>query len=330
MSGNIYPLLFTPVYKDYIWGGDRIQRLFGRTSCPPVCAESWEISDRPEGMSIVSNGALSGTSLHQVIGSMGQYIFGKNRSCNIFPLLLKIIDARQRLSVQVHPDDQTAKILGAEGKTELWYVLAAEPEARVFAGFNRKINSVDFEKALRTNRIEDFLNSVPVRKGDAIYLPGGTIHAIGEGCLMLEVQQNSNTTYRVYDWNRVDKNGKARELHVSEALKSINWKKDDSKVIRQSEIKRIPSNHVHQIITSPYFTVSRLEIVKTEPVTNDGSSFHMLFIANGPVVITTDGGVHQVISGTSCLIPAAISEYTLAPVDEKAEIISISLPASTS
>ncbi|MDD5521031.1 MAG: class I mannose-6-phosphate isomerase [Kiritimatiellae bacterium] len=329
MPENIYPLVFTPIYKDYIWGGDRIRRQFQRTSCPSICAESWEISDRPEGMSIISNGTLAGTSIHQVLESMPGHILGRNRFDKTFPLLVKIIDARQRLSVQVHPDDQTAKVLNTEGKTEMWYVLAAEPGARVFSGFNQRINPATLEEALRTDCVADLLNSIPVSEGDSIYLPGGTIHAIGEGCLILEVQQNSNTTYRVFDWNRVDKNGKPRELHVSQALKTINWDKDKSKVIRRTEISKVSGNYIQHIITSPYFACSRIVLNKTGQFKNDGSSFQIFFIIDKPVVINTKGFVQQLTSGTTCLIPASIREYTLDPVDKNAGIINIRLPAPT-
>lgn len=324
MSERIYPLFFVPVYKDYIWGGERIPALFKRSACPKVCAESWEISDRPEGMSIVSNGMLSGATLHQVVESMPVELLGKGRSDRTFPLLLKIIDAHERLSVQVHPDDAQARQLSAEAKTELWYILSAEPGARVFAGFNTPTTPSSFESALAEQRVNELLRSVPVEAGDAIYLPGGTVHAIGEGCLILEVQQNSNTTYRVYDWNRVDKNGKPRELHVAEAMKAIHWDKDCARVIKTQPVEKPSVNSIHTIISCQYFTVARLRMANQETVENDGSGFHMLFVAGGAVIIHAGDSVQRAETGTSCLIPAAIPEYRIQPAGGKADLIRIS------
>jgi len=327
MTENVYPLLFVPVYKEYLWGGDRIGRFFKRPACPAVCAESWEISDRPDGMSVISNGMLSGASLHQVIEQMPEAILGPGKHQEIFPLLIKLIDAGQRLSVQVHPDEKTAEILGGEAKTEMWYILAAKTGAKIFAGLKNNIAPHDFEKAIKENTVDGLLNAIPVKEGDAIYIPGGTIHAIGEGCLILEIQQNSNTTYRVYDWNRVDKNGNPRELHVAQALKAINWNNTPVEVIRSGDGCHAKGNHIEKIVSCPFFTASRIDLKIRETVKNPCHTFNIIFLASGTAVIEANGSVQRLSAGNTCLLPAAIKEYSLFPEQGDAVAIHVSQPA---
>jgi len=332
MSTQIYPLLFTPVYKDNIWGGNRIPRIFNRKPQQKICAESWEISDRPEGMSIVSNGPLSGSSLHKLIETMHEDLVGSCLSTTIeqgkslvFPLLIKIIDAKQRLSVQVHPDEHTADIYRGKAKNEMWYVLDAEPEARIFAGLRPGVDREAFEEALRRKQIEDILCSTALQLGMAIYIPGGRIHAIGEGSLLLEVQQNSNTTYRVYDWDRLGKDDKPRELHVEQALHVINWKDSLPLTIEPRELEHPGMNSQWEVITCPYFHITRLELSEPEAICNDGSSFHILFTVTGNADIEGNGFTEKLRSGTSCLAPAALDCYTLTPTKTNTAVLRISL-----
>lgn len=323
MTSTLYPLLFTPVYKDYIWGGRRIPQRFNREQQADVCAESWEISDRPEGMSVVSNGPMKGSSLHQLVETMGKELLGSRVCYDVFPLLIKIIDAKQRLSVQVHPDNNTAAICGGEPKTEMWYVLDTDPDARIFVGLKPGTSPDLFEKALEQQKLEDVLTSVPAQPGMAIYVPGGRVHAIGEGCLLLEIQQNSNTTYRVYDWGRLGKDGKPRDLHIAQAMKVISWKDETNAVVGPEELESHGRNSRWKIIDCPYFTVTRLELTESEPMENDGSGFRALFVAAGQVDIKAGKTTEQMTAGTSCLIPAALNRYTLYPVNGKAQIICI-------
>jgi len=329
MIENVYPLQFVPVYKDYIWGGNRIETLYKRSSCPEICAESWEISDRHDGMSVVANGVLSGASLHQIVETMPDELFGPDRHETAFPLIVKIIDAKQRLSVQVHPDDKTAKVLNAEAKTEMWYILSAKPGAKLFAGLKENTTEKDFTRSLKENSVEQLLNSIPVHEGDSIYIPGGTVHAIGEGCLILEVQQNSNTTYRVYDWNRVDKNGNSRELHIKEALQTINWTAGNCSVKRIGDMINSKGNQVQIIVSSPYFTTSRLELRAREVLKNPCHGFSIIFTVKGSLAIEANGLKQILSSGQTCLLPAIISEYSLIPIDSKASAIHINQPVIT-
>ena len=327
MKETIYPLQFTPIYKDYIWGGNKIETTYKRSSCPKICAESWEISDHNDGMSVVTNGILSGASLHQLVETMSNELLGPGKNQKAFPLIVKVIDARQRLSVQVHPDDKTAETLGAEAKTEMWYILSADSGAKLFAGLKENTTEKDFTTALKENNVEHLLNAIPVREGDAIYIPGGTVHAIGEGCLILEVQQNSNTTYRAYDWNRIDKNGHPRELHIKEALQTINWTAENPQLKQLHDMINTRGNQVQNVISSPYFMISKLKLETREVLKNTCHGFNILFTAKGLLAIETNDFKQLLPPGTSCLIPAAINEYSLTPVDSRVTAVHICQPA---
>lgn len=320
---------FVPIYKDYLWGGNRIEKIYKRSSCPGICAESWEISDRHDGMSVVADGMLSGATLHQIVETMPDEVFGGGIHPKAFPLIVKLIDAKQRLSVQVHPDDKTAETLAAEAKTEMWYILSAKPGAKLFAGLKENTTEKIFTRALKENTVEQLLNTIPVRAGDSIYIPGGTVHAIGEGCLILEVQQNSNTTYRVYDWNRTDKNGKARELHINEAIQTINWSAGNLQVTRHHNIINRDKNQIRKLVASPYFTASRLDLKTSEVIKNPCHGFSIIFTATGSLVMEANGVKQFLPAGTTCLLPAAISEYSLTPVGSQAAVIHIRQPLVT-
>ena len=309
---NLYPLLLEPAYKDYIWGGNRIPRVFQRPLPDGIYAESWEISDRPEGLSRVTNGPLAGQSLADVIRTFGTAIAGP-ASPSTFPLLVKLIDARERLSVQVHPDDATAPLCGGEAKTEAWHVLKAAPGAQVFAGLRPGVTESAFREALAASRLETCLRAIPVKAGDTIFIPGGRVHAICEGCLLLEVQQNSNTTYRVYDWGRVGNDGKPRELHIAKAFQVIRW--GDA-----GEPKTVPRPLTHadgtsslELVSSPYFRLERLDLNGPQTCRHDGRSFHALFTSGTALDVEVGGERVEVPFGRSCLIPAAIREYRLVP-----------------
>jgi mannose-6-phosphate isomerase len=331
---DLYPLLFKPTYKEYVWGGNRIPRLYNRTGHPYTCAESWEISDRPEGMSVVSTGPLSGKSLHDLVTTFSEHLIGYPRSTSAaadshpaaFPLLTKIIDAKQRLSLQVHPDNRTAETCGGEPKTEMWYVLDAEPGARIFSGLKPGVDRKTFEQALNEQRLENVLRSIPATSGTIVFVPGGRVHAIGEGCLLLEIQQNSNTTYRVYDWGRVGKDGNPRELHIAQALKTINWTDTAGPAREPVRIRESETGTLWEIVDCAFFRVTRLDLRTSETVNNDGTSFNALFACAGKINIEEGGRTTTISAGTSCLIPAAVKNYRLTPMDgDDATVICTSL-----
>jgi mannose-6-phosphate isomerase len=218
------PLTFEPIFMERIWGGRRLESDFGKNLPPrkPI-GESWEIVDRPEAQSIVRSGVLRGKSLHELWTHHRSEIFGDVPRLPRFPLLVKLLDARDKLSLQVHPPEEVAGRLGGEPKTEFWYVAAADPGAELYLGFREPITRNQFEKALRDGTAADHIHRIRVQSGDAAFLPSGRFHALGAGNVLIEIQQNSDTTYRVFDWNRVDAKGKRRQLHIDQALQCIDF-----------------------------------------------------------------------------------------------------------
>ena len=315
------PLLFSPVYKDYIWGGNRIATTYDRDLPEGIYAESWEVADRPEGMSVVSDGPLTGCTLHELTQQFGADLVGTAAEGERFPLLIKIIDSKQRLSVQVHPNNANAAAVGGEPKTEMWYVLAADAGAGVFAGLRSGTNSADFRKALEEGRLEEAVNFLPVAAGDAIFVPGGRIHAIDDGCLLLEIQQNSNTTYRVHDWGRVGHDGKPRPLHIEEAMQVIDWNDAGDAKVKTSRTDMAGGNSVKEIVCCPYFNVEELQLATALQVKGDGSSFEVWFVAEGGVTLQAEGTRTVVARGVSCLVPAALREYSLEPASGASRVI---------
>ena len=323
---NAYPLLLQPVYKDYIWGGDRLARRYGRTDTPNICAESWEVTDRPEGMSVVINGSLKGKTLHELVETMGEQLLGSHRGQSVFPLLIKVIDAKLDLSVQVHPNDNNAHTTGGQAKTEMWYILAADPDAKIYAGLKPGVTQEVFEAAMEEGTLETVaLAEVPAKPGRAIFVPGGRVHAIGAGCLLLEIQQNSNTTYRVYDWGRTGQDGKPRETHIEQAIQVIDWENAAPEVVPPRPLATDGPNLWYAIIRCPFFSTARVELSEPEEVSHDGNSFHALFVTNGTVLVGANGVMASASAGTSCVVPAAATYYTLTPVGGPACVVQISL-----
>jgi mannose-6-phosphate isomerase len=219
------PLAFEPIFMERIWGGRRLESKFGKKLPPGAqIGESWEIVDRPEAQSVVAHGPLKGKSLHELWAEDRSSIFGNVPDAPRFPLLIKLLDAHEKLSLQVHPPQEVARKLGGEPKTEFWYVAAADSGAELFLGFREPITRDQFEKALRNGTAADYVHKISVKPGDVAFLPAGRLHAVGAGNLLIEIQQNSDTTYRVFDWNRIDPvTGKPRQLHIEEALQCIDF-----------------------------------------------------------------------------------------------------------
>ncbi|HPR83437.1 MAG TPA: class I mannose-6-phosphate isomerase, partial [Pontiellaceae bacterium] len=220
---TLYPLRFNPVYKDYIWGGSRIPKLYNRDLPDGIYAESWEISTHPDGTTQIANGPLAGKTLRDLLPEHKTALLGTGIKGDDFPLLIKLIDSREILSVQVHPNNTNAAAVNGEPKTEMWYFLEGDGTAQIYCGLKPGIGKTEFLNALENKTFFSILKTIPAQKGEAVFVPGGCVHSIGVGCLILEIQQNSNTTYRIYDWDRVDASGKGRELHIDKALKVINW-----------------------------------------------------------------------------------------------------------
>jgi mannose-6-phosphate isomerase len=288
--------------------------VFHRPLPPGVYAESWEAADRPEGSSTVRNGPLAGHTLGEVTRALGPRLLGAAAPAagGAFPLLVKLIDAREQLSVQVHPDEAACARYGGEPKTEAWYVLDAAPGAALHAGFARPVDEAAFRQALDRKAVAALLHAVPVAAGDSIFIPAGRVHAIGAGCLIFEVQQNSNTTYRVYDWDRVGKDGQPRPLHVAQALPVIRWNDVTPATI---PARRAPAqgNRLQELLACRWFALDQADLVAPEDCRMDGRSFHLLFAAAGEVTVEAGGAAAPCPAGATCLVPAALGHYRLVP-----------------
>jgi mannose-6-phosphate isomerase len=321
---KLYPLRFEPVYKDYIWGGSRIPQLYSRNVPDGVYAESWEISTHPDGTTAIANGPLAGKTLRDLLPEHKTALLGSNVNGDDFPLLIKLIDARDVLSVQVHPNDGNAAAVAGQAKTEMWYFLEGDGSAQIYCGLKPGIGKDEFLQAMENKTFVDILQSIPARKGEAVFVPGGRVHAIGTGCLILEIQQNSNTTYRIYDWDRVDANGKGRELHIDKALQVIDWENNGDPRCKVGGTT---------IQNCEYFRLDRFELSAEQnfPMAPSapqmgGTSFHALFIAEGSGVIMWDGGEEKLAPGQSWLVPASQGEYTLCPDSAKLMVLCTTIP----
>jgi mannose-6-phosphate isomerase len=309
------PLTFKPVYKDYIWGGDRLSKQFHRTGTPTPCAESWEISAHPDGTSIVSQGKYAGRSLPDLATEFGVALMGtKTPDPTRFPLLFKLIDARDKLSVQVHPNNANAALTHGEPKTEMWYVLDRVQGSSLYAGLREGATPELLRAALLNGTADKCLTEVQVNPGDAIFIPGGLVHAIGDGCLIYEVQQNSNTTYRLYDWNRVGADGKPRPLHIEESFKTIEW--DNARMrecanARMRECANARIANYKSLVSCTFFQVGKLALEGSASLAHDGTTFTALFVEDGNVSAEAGGETVQLTKGMSCLIPAAAEHFLL-------------------
>lgn len=320
---SLYPLLFEPVYKDYLWGGNRISQRYQRANTPDPCAESWELADRPEGMSIVANGELKGKTLHELVNMFGESLLGsRHAQCQTFPLLIKIIDARKDLSVQVHPNDENAHLTGGEPKTEMWYLLDSTKGASIYTGMKPGTDRATFETAMTEGTLANqILAKVPATPGRAIFVPGGQVHAIGAGCLILEIQQNSNTTYRVYDWDRKDAKGNSRELHLEQALQVIEWDQNRPQAKTPVPDQINGKNQHFNIIDCPFFQTSGYKIEEPLDLRHAGESFQILFVNRGKILVGANGNVTAADEGTTVLIPANLTHTTVSPIQGQAAFI---------
>jgi len=307
MKTLFYPLRLQAVYQSYLWGGHRLRERLGRDDAPGgIVAESWEVTDRPDGMSVVRNGPLAGRTLRELIESDPDSLLGTARGSGCFPLLIKVLDAAQTLSVQVHPNDETAAEFGGEAKTEMWYVLDADPGAVVYCGLKEGVTPEAFRAAIADNRLEQWMKTLPVKPGDAIFVPGGRVHAIGAGCLLLEVQQNSNTTYRIYDWGRVGADGKGRELHIEQAMQVSLWHDPGTAMTPAVPLEAVDGAARVKVMQSPYFRLEKWRLDGPVSLQNDGSGFQVLFAVKGSFQVSANGETVEVPEGSSVLLPAAL------------------------
>ncbi len=306
----IYPIKTIPVFKQYLWGGDSLEKMFKKPIPDGFAAESWEISCHRDGMSLVENGVHKGKTLSEVIFSNPEEMLGKS-DADTFPLLVKLLDANKKLSVQVHPDNEfAAKYENGElGKTEMWYVIDAKPGAELVYGLRDGVGSKEFEEALLKGNPEHLLNFVPVKKGDSFFIPSGTVHAIGEGLVIAEIQQSSNTTYRVYDYNRKDKDGNLRPLHIEKAVAATNYNFNASGSTGEPVCDENGTKS-QLLATCEYFTVIKY-VIGTKTTFSKENRFEMLICTEGSGALSCHGIEYEIKAGDSFFIPAAIDEYTV-------------------
>ncbi len=280
-----------PECKDYLWGGERLKTVFGKITDKTPCAESWELSFHKDGLTKLSNGK----TLKEVATSLD---LGTNCSnFEFFPMLIKFIDAENNLSVQVHPsDDYALKYENSYGKTEMWYVMDAKEGAGIYLGFNRTVTSEEYENAIKTNTLTDLLNFYEVKKGECYFIPSGTIHAICSGCLICEIQQNCNLTYRVYDYGRKDKFGKERELHVEKALKVTN--------LNKLNLQRYTGEFN---VTNKYFNVDKIIVNGSKTLSTNSQSFMAVSCVLGEGTIANQ----KITTGDTFFVPANYGEFTI-------------------
>jgi mannose-6-phosphate isomerase len=312
----LYPLKFEPIYKDYIWGGRELENL-GKRLPEGIVAESWEISSHPDGESVVLNGEYKGTKLTDMIKKFGRALVGhelSEKDVEKFPLLIKLIDANDRLSVQVHPEDEYAKVNenGEYGKNEMWYIVSAKPGAKIVYGVKPEVTRESFAAAVEADDIEKCLNYMEVSTGDSVNIPAGLIHAIGEGILIAEIQQNSNTTYRVFDYNRTDKSGNRRPLHIEKALDVIDFNNCNTK----GKLKGIKVNIDEKstktyLVANKYFGVEKYDLDGKVEEIAEGNRFFTYTCLEGEGKISFQGGFETISKGESIFIPATLGKYTI-------------------
>ena len=309
MGSTLYPLTFEPILKERVWGGRKLDALYQKPlpQATPI-GESWEISDRPGDISWIANGSLAGKDLHWLIERHGKELFGANHAAPArFPLLIKLLDAAEKLSLQVHPPAALAATLQGEPKTEMWYIADAAPGAELYVGLRRGVTRAEFEKKIKDGTVADCFHRVQVRAGDAMFLPSGRVHAIGGGLVIFEIQQNSDTTYRVFDWNRLGLDGKPRPLHVAESLASIDFNDFEPNAIRP-EFQGPGPIQRQMLVRDPLFTVESIRLEPGAQVALSPGRMQIVGVVSGELNIVSQADPVALLPGRFALLPAALRD----------------------
>ena len=321
---NLYPLKFYPILKERLWGGTKLGRLLGKELESDLIGESWELSGVTGDVSIVANGSFKGTTLTDLINRFPEEILGKSvleRFGKEFPILIKFIDAQKDLSIQLHPNDELArKRHNSFGKTEMWYIMDADKDAELIIGFKEDISKETYVESLKNDTLTDLLNYENVKEGDAYFISAGKIHAIGAGVLIAEIQQTSDQTYRVYDYNRKDAQGNLRELHTELSIDAISYvKQNDFKVSYQQD-----TNVSNPMVNCPYFRTNFISLNKNVKFdVSDRDSFTIYMCLDGDVKIANDFGSISIKKGETVLVPAITSQILLN--SERAKLLEITI-----
>lgn len=304
----LYPVKFRPIFKDRVWGGRELERLYGKKipAGSPI-GEAWEISDRPGDASVITNGPLAGKDLRWLMENHGAEILGDARPAaeGRFPLLCKILDAREKLSLQVHPPAGKAKELKGEPKTEMWYIADAAPGASLYVGLKRGVTRVEFEEKIADGTVAECFHRIPVKAGDTMFLPSGRVHAIGDGLVIFEIQQNSDTTYRVFDWNRVGLDGKPREMHVAQSLVSIDFNDFEPKLVPAGYLQA-PGFKYRNLVQDPLFYVQEMFAETAATIAPAGEQVRVIALIKGSATVKGGGISAELKPGEFCLIPAKL------------------------
>jgi mannose-6-phosphate isomerase len=308
----LYPLSFQPLYKQYIWGGRKLETSLGKAIGPgDNYAESWEICDHGMDQSVVANGPLTGTTLAELVARYGRELFGRHHPQTRFPLLVKFLDARQTLSVQVHPNDEQAALLEPpdSGKSEAWVVLETGPESLIYAGLKSDVNRNKLETAIREGRCRECLHSFHPQVGDCIYIPAGTVHSLGAGLLVAEIQQSSDTTFRLFDWNRLGPDGKPRPLHVEQGLNVIDYLAGP---VYPQKTQATDRDGAVRLVECEKFVLEQLTFDGRYEIGGDGRC-HILIILEGSLMTAGDPDMKTISRGGTVLIPACLGPVHLEP-----------------
>jgi mannose-6-phosphate isomerase len=306
------PVVFEPIFMERVWGGRRLESIYGKRLPPGVCiGESWEIVDRPEAQSVVHAGPFRSLTLHELWMKHRPQVFGDVPDAPRFPILAKLLDAQQNLSLQVHPPPKLAAELGGEPKSELWYIADAAPAAQLFVGLKKSSSRAAFEKAIKEEKLEEHLHSIAVKTGDAIFLRSGRLHSLGAGNVIVEIQQNSDTTYRVYDWNRVKKGGAPRTMHLEEALRCIDFNDREPSLLK-------PEGEA--LVRQEMFDVEKWSLDQPREIELRGSF---------AIVVCLTGALRcaglQFKPGDFFLVPAGLPERSVEPIGDDVSLLRVTL-----
>ena len=308
----LYPFTFQPRFKERVWGGRNLERLYGKPLPPAqVIGESWEITDRFDDVSLITNGPLAWHDLRWLMENHAAQLLGNARPLNgRFPLLIKLLDAQEKLSLQVHPPAAQAAELNGEPKTEMWYIADAAPGAELYVGLKRGVTRAAFERRIQDGSVAECFHRVPVTAGDVMFLPSGRVHAIGAGLVLFEIQQNSDTTYRVFDWNRVGLDGKPRQLHVRESLASIDFNDFEPGLVKSAFIET-SGLRTRPLVRDPLFTVHEMVATPGTIVPLAPGLMQIIACLRGQLVVTHHDLHEELTAGQFCLVPAAIEGVRL-------------------
>lgn len=312
-SNLTQPIVFQPIFAERVWGGRRLESLYGKRLPPATrIGESWEIVDRPEAQSVVDRGPFRGLTLHALWSKHRDQVFGTVPATPRFPILAKLLDAQENLSLQVHPPAAVAEELGSEPKSEFWYIVDAAPKAEIFVGLHKSSTREGFVKALKHGNVLEHAYRIAVETGDAMFLPSGRLHAIGAGNLIVEIQQNSDTTYRVYDWDRKTKDGPPRKMHISEALQSIDFTDREPSLLKQKE---------GLFVSNSLFAIEKW-LLPGERESAPKGAFAIIVCLTG--TLECSGLTFK--AGDFFILPAALEDRVLKPKDENVSLLRVTIP----